>query len=54
VPDPGQPRRDMDGARLAELAASLKEHGVLQPLLVREDGYLEDGRTRYMIGVRFI
>lgn len=49
VPDPGQPRRDMDGARLAELAASLKEHGVLQPLLVREDGYLEDGRTRYMI-----
>jgi len=49
VPDPDQPRRAMDSGRLAELAASLKEHGVLQPLLVREDGYLEDGRTRYMI-----
>jgi len=49
TPDPDQPRRAMDSGRLAELAASLTEHGVLQPLLVREDGYLEDGRTRYMI-----
>lgn len=49
VPDPDQPRRAMDSGHLAELAASLTEHGVLQPLLVREDGYLEDGRTRYMI-----
>jgi len=49
VPDPDQPRRDMGGERLAELAASLKEYDVLQPLLVREYGYLEDGRTRYMI-----
>ena len=53
VPDPGQPRRDWahdEGAqRLEELAASIKEFGVLQPLLVREDGYLDDGRTRYAI-----
>ena len=49
VPDPDQPRRDMGGDRLAELAASLKEYGVLQPLLVREAGLLDDGRTRYMI-----
>lgn len=53
VPDPGQPRRDWDDdesvARLADLAASLKEFGVLQPLLVREDGSLDDGRTRYAI-----
>jgi len=49
VPDPGQPRRTMDPERLAELARSLTEHGVLQPLLVREDGYLDDGRTRYRV-----
>jgi ParB family chromosome partitioning protein len=49
VPDPDQPRHDMGGDRLVELAASLKEYGVLQPLLVREAGLLDDGRTRYMI-----
>ncbi len=49
VPDPDQPRRDMGDERLVELAASLKEYGVLQPLLVRDAGLLDDGRTRYMI-----
>lgn len=49
VPDPGQPRTSQDTRRLEELAASLREYGVLQPLLVREDGFLDDGRTRYMI-----
>lgn len=49
VPDPHQPRRDMGADRLTELSDSLKEYGMLQPLLVREDGYLDDGRTRYMI-----
>lgn len=49
VPDPGQPRREMDPIRLGELAASIREYGVLQPLLVREDGVLDDGRTRFMI-----
>jgi len=49
VPDPDQPRRTFDAAALAELAASLKEYGVLQPLVVREDGYLDDERACYMI-----
>jgi ParB family chromosome partitioning protein len=49
APDPDQPRKEMDPIRLGELAASLREYGVLQPLLVREDGTLDDGRTRYMI-----
>jgi len=49
VPDPNQPRRDMGDERMAELAASLTEYGVLQPLLVREAGLLDDGRTRYII-----
>lgn len=34
-PGPFQPREVMDEAALAELAASVREHGVLQPLLVR-------------------
>jgi ParB family transcriptional regulator, chromosome partitioning protein len=40
-PNPYQPRRHMDDAGLEELAASVREHGVLQPVLVTEtlDGY---------------
>jgi len=34
--NPFQPRKDFDADALTELAASIKEHGVLQPLLVRE------------------
>ncbi|WP_421988293.1 ParB/RepB/Spo0J family partition protein [Roseococcus sp.] len=34
-PGPFQPREAMDDASLAELAASIREHGVLQPILVR-------------------
>lgn len=33
-----QPRQKFDPASLAELSASIKEHGVIQPLLVREVG----------------
>ena len=41
TPNPYQPRRHMDDAGLEELAASIREHGVLQPVLVTEtlDGY---------------
>ena len=40
-PNPHQPRRNFEGAELATLAASIREHGVLQPILVTEtiDGY---------------
>jgi ParB family chromosome partitioning protein len=40
-PSPYQPRRHIDDAGLEELAASIREHGVLQPVLVTEtlDGY---------------
>ena len=34
VPNPFQPRLQMDPSGLEELAASIREHGVLQPLLV--------------------
>lgn len=34
-PDKNQPRRHFDEAALAELAGSMAEHGVLQPIVVR-------------------
>lgn len=38
VPNPAQPRRDFDPARLEELAASIREHGIVQPIVVRQVG----------------
>jgi ParB family chromosome partitioning protein len=40
-PNPNQPRRRFDAAELATLTESIREHGVLQPILVTEtlDGY---------------
>lgn len=35
IPNPDQPRRAFDPEALAELAASIKNRGVLQPLIVR-------------------
>jgi ParB family chromosome partitioning protein len=37
VPNPLQPRSTMTEENLAELAESIKEHGVLQPLIVSHD-----------------
>lgn len=39
--DPDQPRRHFDEVALSELAASIKEHGILQPIVVtvHGDGY---------------
>ena len=34
APNPHQPRQTMDSDALAELAASIKEHGLIQPLVV--------------------
>jgi ParB family chromosome partitioning protein len=34
-PNPRQPRSRFDPAELAELATSIKEHGILQPLILR-------------------
>ena len=49
-PNPRQPRQVMDQGQLDELAASIREHGVLQPILVTEtlDGYqLVAGERRF-------
>ena len=37
-PDPEQPRRLFDEGAMAELAASIREHGVLQPIVVSPQG----------------
>ncbi|SFL03985.1 ParB/RepB/Spo0J family partition protein [Shimia haliotis] len=38
VPNPDQPRRDFTPDQLEELASSIKEKGVIQPLIVRKKG----------------
>ena len=38
VPNPNQPRLHIDDARLEELAQSIRENGIIQPLIVRKVG----------------
>jgi len=42
TPNPFQPRKHFDEVALKELSQSIKEHGLLQPIVVieKEDGYL--------------
>ncbi len=47
--DPKQPRRNFKQEELQELADSIKEHGVLQPLLASE---MPDGRYQIIAGER--
>ena len=49
IPGPWQPRRDFDEKSLAELADSIAEHGVVQPLLVREG---DSGQYELIAGER--
>lgn len=49
-PNPHQPRKTFDELKLKELAASIKEHGIIQPLTVTktQDGYeLIAGERRF-------
>lgn len=48
-PKSDQPRKYFDKDALEELAASIKEHGLLQPILVREGG---EGRYQIIAGER--
>jgi ParB family chromosome partitioning protein len=49
VASPHQPRKRFDETALAELAASIREHGILQPLVVRP---VADGRHELVAGER--
>ncbi|MGM9561888.1 MAG: ParB/RepB/Spo0J family partition protein [Phascolarctobacterium sp.] len=48
-PNPYQPRKTFDDAALADLASSIRQYGVLQPLLVAP---AEDGRYLLIAGER--
>jgi ParB family transcriptional regulator, chromosome partitioning protein len=48
-PNPEQPRLAFDEATLIELASSIREHGVLQPILLRP---IDDGRFQLIAGER--
>ncbi|MDL2235541.1 ParB/RepB/Spo0J family partition protein [Christensenellaceae bacterium OttesenSCG-928-L17] len=37
IPNPAQPRKTFDQNRLEELAGSLKQHGMVQPIVVRRE-----------------
>lgn len=41
--NPGQPRKNFDAAALDELAQSIKQHGIIQPIILTKKG------NRYMI-----
>lgn len=45
-PNPGQPRTQFNESELAQLADSIRENGILQPILVRPD---PDGSDNYQI-----
>jgi ParB family chromosome partitioning protein len=49
VPHPDQPRRHFDEAALDELAASISQRGVIQPIVVR---LMNDGRYQLVAGER--
>jgi ParB family chromosome partitioning protein len=49
VPNSFQPRRTFDEGKLAELAESIKAHGVVQPIVVRK---ITDGKYELVVGER--
>lgn len=50
IPNTHQPRMPMsDDTQLLELASSIQEYGLLQPVLVRIDGLNERGEPRYQL-----
>lgn len=48
VPSPLQPRKEFAGAQLTELMDSIREHGIIQPLIVR----LRNGKHELIAGER--
>ena len=50
IPNLNQPRRDFDNDKLQELSESIKEHGILQPIIVVQEGLnykIVAGERRY-------
>jgi ParB family chromosome partitioning protein len=49
LPNPGQPRKVFDEESLKELAASIREHGIIQPVIAEDRG---DGTYTIVAGER--
>lgn len=49
IPNADQPRKNFDPDKLRELAESIKEHGIVQPLVVRPTG---EGKHEIVVGER--
>ncbi|HEU5003667.1 MAG TPA: ParB/RepB/Spo0J family partition protein [Actinomycetota bacterium] len=49
VPNPGQPRRSFEDEAISDLAASIRQVGILQPVVVRP---LPDGTYQLVVGER--
>lgn len=49
IPNTRQPRQVVNAEKLSELAGSIKEHGIVQPVVVRP---LEDGKYELIAGER--
>ena len=48
--NPNQPRKDFDDEKISELAQSIKENGLIQPIIVRQEGayyQIVAGERRY-------
>jgi ParB family chromosome partitioning protein len=52
VPNPMQPRQGLDREALEELAASIREHGLIQPLIVSQVPDTEPQRYQLIAGER--
>jgi ParB family chromosome partitioning protein len=48
-PNPDQPRTDFDPASIQELAESIKQHGIIQPIAVTKDLQYPDDPTKFLI-----
>ncbi len=48
-PNPDQPRTDFNPASIQELAASIQQHGMIQPIAVMKDPHYPDDPTKFLI-----
>ena len=48
-PNPDQPRTDFNAASIQDLAASIQQHGMIQPIAVMKDPQYPDDPAKFLI-----